>query len=166
LARHRDAQDEQTAHASLREPSGDAGGPASVTLTIKMHSTSDRNSRVSLPGQARLHRISATAIGLVLMVGCAAPPAPATSDLPAVEERLRKLEDRVTTLERLLTALPSPPMRSRAEIVKNIQSLEQKRADLLRRYTPAHPEVREIDLSLRLLRVQLDFLDQANRLPQ
>jgi len=106
-------------------------------------------------------------IGLVLMmVGCAAPPTPATNDSPSVEERLRKLEDRVTTLERLLTALPSPPMRSRDEIVRNIQSLEHKRADLLKRYTPAHPEVREIDLSLRLLRVQLDFLDQANRLPQ
>lgn len=76
------------------------------------------------------------------------------------------LEDRVTTLERLLTALPSPPMRSRAEIARNIQTLEHKRADLLKRYTPAHPEVREIDLSLRLLRLQLDFLDQANRLPQ
>lgn len=113
-----------------------------------------------------MHAISATMIGLVLMVGCAAPPAPATNDLRSVEDSLRKLEDRVTTLERLLTALPSPPLRSRAEIVQNIQSLEHKRADLLKRYTPAHPEVREIDLSLRLLRVQLDFLDQANRLPQ
>jgi hypothetical protein len=131
-----------------------------------MHSNSNRKPGLSLPGQARSHPVSATMIGLMLLAGCAAPPAPATNDLPAVEERLRKLEDRVTTLERLLTALPSPPMRSRAEIVKNIQSLEQKRADLLKRYTPAHPEVREIDLSLRLLRVQLDFLDQANRLPQ
>jgi len=57
-------------------------------------------------------------------------------------------------------------MRNRAEIVKNIQSLEQQRAELLMRYTPAHPNVREIDLSLRLLRLQLDFLDQANRVPQ
>jgi hypothetical protein len=105
-------------------------------------------------------------IGLIaslLMASCAAPPAP---DFSSIEERLRKLDDRITTLERLLTNLPSPPMRSRAEIVRNIQSLEQQRAALLTRYTPAHPDVREIDLSLRLLRLQLDFLDQAGRVPQ
>jgi hypothetical protein len=103
-------------------------------------------------------------VSSLLMVGCAAPP-PAP-DLSSIEERLRRLDDRITTLERLLTNLPSPPMRSRAEIVRNIKSLEQRRTELLVRYTPAHPEVRELDLSLRLLRVQLDFLDQANRVPQ
>jgi hypothetical protein len=103
---------------------------------------------------------------LLLMVACAAPPPPPPPDLSAIEERLRQFDDRLTTLERLLTNLPSPPLRSRAEIVRNIQSLEQQRADLLKRYTPGHPSVRELDLSLRLLRLQLDFLDQASRVPQ
>jgi hypothetical protein len=102
-------------------------------------------------------------IASLQMIGCAAPPAP---DLSSIDERLRQLDARITTLERLLTNLPSPPMRNRAEIVANIQSLEKQRAELLTRYTSAHPNVREIDLSLRLLRLQLDFLDQANRVPQ
>jgi hypothetical protein len=104
---------------------------------------------------------------LLLMVACTTPPPPPPPpDLSAIDERLRQLDDRLTVLERLLTNLPSPPLRSRAEIVRNIQSLEQQRADLLKRYTPGHPSVRELDLSLRLLRLQLDFLDQASRVPQ
>lgn len=124
-----------------------------------------RNSKVS-PGPLNRPRLPlgvVTLIAALMMIGCAAPPAP---DLSSIEERLRQLDARITTLERLLTNLPSPPMRNRAEIVKNIQSLEQQRAELLTRYTPAHPNVREIELSLRLLRLQLDFLDQANRVPQ
>jgi len=102
---------------------------------------------------------------VALVVGCAQPQ-PSPPDLASINERLRRLEDRVTAIERLLTNLPSPPLRSRAEIVANIQALELRRAELLQRYTPAHPDVREVDLSLRLLRLQLDFLDQANRVPQ
>jgi len=124
-----------------------------------------RNSRPL--GRRRLHlSCSVASACLLLIVACAAPPPPPPPDLSAIEERLRQLDDRLTTLERLLTNLPSPPMRGRAEIVRNIQSLEQQRADLLKRYTPGHPSVRELDLSLRLLRLQLDFLDQASRVPQ
>jgi chromosome segregation ATPase len=100
----------------------------------------------------------------LLATACAAPPP--TADLSSIEERLKRLEDRVNSLERLLTNLPSPPLRSRADIARNIQSLEQQRAALLERYTAAHPDVREIDLRLRLLRLQVDMLDQASRVPQ
>jgi hypothetical protein len=123
------------------------------------------NSR-AIPGPLARRRQpsgSTALIASLLLAACAAPPAP---DLSSIEERLRKLDDRITSLERLLTNLPSPPMRSRVEILKNIQSLERRRADLLVRYTPAHPDVREIDLSLRLLRLQIDFLDQAGRVLQ
>jgi len=34
---------------------------------------------------------------------------------------------------------------------------------LLERYTDAHPAVREIDLSLRLLKLQLEMMDQAGK---
>jgi hypothetical protein len=47
--------------------------------------------------------------------------------------------------------------------VKNIEALESRRSALLERYTSAHPYVREIDLSLRLLRLQLEMLDQAKK---
>ena len=126
-----------------------------------------RNSNATLGPRSR-PRLALDTVALItslLMVGCAAP-APPAPDLSSIEERLRQIDARITTLERLLTNFPSPPMRNRAEIVKNIQSVEQQRAELLMRYTPAHPNVREIDLSLRLLRLQLDFLDQANRVPQ
>jgi hypothetical protein len=78
-----------------------------------------------------------------------------------LEKRLQALEWRVEALERYITNLPSPPQRSRAEIEQNIQSLEAQRLVLLTRYTSAHPAVREIDLSLRLLRLQLEFLDRT-----
>lgn len=116
--------------------------------------------------RVRLRQVAAL-VSTVVVAGCAAPqpqrPAP---ELSAIEQRLNSLDDRLTTLERLLTNLPSPPLRSRAEIVRNIQSLEKQRAVLLERYTATHPDVREIDLRLRLLRLQLDMLDQVNRMPQ
>lgn len=104
-------------------------------------------------------------IAAALMASCAQPQPP-QSELAAINERLDRLEQRVAALDRWLTSLPSPPLRSRAEIVANIQALELRRAELLQRYTPAHPDVREVDLSLRLLRLQLDLLDQAKRASQ
>jgi chromosome segregation ATPase len=103
----------------------------------------------------------------LMLLACAQPtPAPTGAELDALTQRLQRLEDRVDRLERQATSQPSPPLRSRAEIERNIQSLEQQRAVLLQRLTPAHPEVREIDLSLRLLRLQLDMLGPADRAPK
>jgi predicted nucleic acid-binding Zn-ribbon protein len=97
---------------------------------------------------------------LSLLGACAQQPATAP-EYAALEQRLQNLERRFDALERYITNLPSPPQRSRAEIEKNVQSLEAQRATLLERYTSAHPAVREVDLSLRLLRLQLEFLDRA-----
>jgi len=83
-----------------------------------------------------------------------------------MQQRLRTLEQRVEVLERYISNLPSPPNRSREEIERNIKSLEAKRAVLLERYTNAHPEIREIDLSLRLLQLQIQTMDQAAKNPK
>ena len=108
-----------------------------------------------------------TLTATLLLGACAQQPAaPQSPEAVAIEARLQSLEQRFDALERFLTNLPSPPLRSRAEIEKNIQSLESKRAALLERYTSAHPYVREVDLSLRLLRLQLEFMDQANAAPK
>lgn len=88
----------------------------------------------------------------------AAPP-----DLASIDERLIRLGAQLDSLERAPTNLPSPPVRSRGEIVANVRALE--RAELLQKYTPAHPVVREIDLRLRLLRLHLGFLGQADQVP-
>lgn len=101
--------------------------------------------------------LAATALALT---ACAAPPAP-SPEVVALEQRLSQLEGRVELLERYVTAVPAPPLRSRDEIEQHIRSLEARRATLLQRYTPAHPEVRDVDLQLRLLRLQLAVLDQA-----
>lgn len=103
-------------------------------------------------------------MALLLSSACAQAPAPApAAETIALEQRLQTLEQRFDSLERYITNLPSPPLRSRDEIERNIQSLEARRTALLERYTSAHPLVREVDLSLRLLRLQLEMLDQAHR---
>lgn len=114
---------------------------------------------------SRVKSIAASLALALLLAGCAQPPAPAP-ELLSINERLTRLEAQVSSLERLLTNLPSPPMRSRAEIVADIRSLELQRSELLQKYTPSHPDVRDVDLRLRLLRLQVEFLDQASRVPQ
>jgi hypothetical protein len=97
---------------------------------------------------------------------CACAQQPASTTEPqalADRQRLQLLEQRVEVLERYIYNLPSPPMRSRSEIEGNIRSLESKRAALLERYTDQHPAVREVDLSLRLLKLQLEMMDQAGK---
>lgn len=83
--------------------------------------------------------------------------------MEADRKRLQLLEQRVEVLERYIYNLPSPPQRRRDEIEDNIRSLESKRSALLERYTDLHPAVREIDLSLRLLKLQLEMMDQAGK---
>ena len=101
---------------------------------------------------------------LLLLGACAQQPAlTPPAEMVSVQQRLQVLEQRVEILERYIWNLPSPPLRSREEIEKNIQSLESKRSALLERYTNSHPEVREIDLSLRLLKLQLEMMDQAKK---
>lgn len=103
---------------------------------------------------------------LTLLSACAqTPPAPKPEAL-SLEQRMQQLEWRFDALERHLTNLPAPPLRQRAEIVQNIEALESRRTRLLTQYTGAHPEVREVELSLRLLRLQIEMLDQAAKTPQ
>ena len=83
--------------------------------------------------------------------------------MDADQRRLQLLEQRVEVLERYIYNLPSPPLRRREEIESNIRSLESRRSALLERYTDAHPAVREVDLSLRLLKLQLEMMDQAGK---
>jgi hypothetical protein len=71
------------------------------------------------------------------------------------------LERRVEILERHILALPSAPVRSRDEIESEVKSLESRRSALLERYTTLHPEVRETELRLRLLKLQLEMMDQS-----
>jgi hypothetical protein len=103
-----------------------------------------------------------TAGATLLLASCAGPPSP-SPEAVALERRLSALEARIERLERYATAVPAPPLRSRDEIVRHIETLEARRAELLQRYTPAHPDVREIDLQLRLRRLQLEVLDQAGQ---
>jgi hypothetical protein len=86
--------------------------------------------------------------------GSATPTKPNT---PSLEQRMLELEGRVEKLE----ARPEvkPPFRSKAEIQANIQALEAERGQLLIRYLPQHPAIRDIDRSLEILRAQLKTLE-------
>lgn len=55
------------------------------------------------------------------------------------------------------------PHRPRAEIEEDIRSLEARRADLLTRYAPAHPDVRAVERRLSILRRQLEMLPPPGR---
>jgi chromosome segregation ATPase len=101
---------------------------------------------------------------LLLLSACAQPMSKPESI--SIDQRLQKLEERVESLERLYAITPSPPLRSRAEIEERIQSLEAERTTLLEQYESAHPYVRDINLRLRLLRSQLEMLDQAQTSPK
>lgn len=118
------------------------------------HATASSTPRA---GGRRAAVLAASALGLA---ACATPPSP-SPEVVALEQRLSQLEGRIELLERYVTAVPAPPLRSRDEIEQHIRTLESRRATLLQRYTPAHPEVRDVDLQLRLLRLQLAVLDQA-----
>jgi hypothetical protein len=119
------------------------------------------------PAPAWRARTVCISLAAALCAACATPPPPVpAAELAAINARLDRLEAQLDSIERLLTNVPSPPLRSRAEIVANIERLERRRAELLERYTPLHPNVREVDLSLKLLRLQLDVIDQASRVPQ
>jgi hypothetical protein len=116
------------------------------------------------PGETGRRR-SLTCVAWLLLLGACAqqPTSPPTTEIVSIQRRLQTLEQRVEILERYIWNLPSPPLRSREEIDRNIRLLESKRAALLERYTNSHPEVREIDLSLRLLKLQLEMMDQAGK---
>jgi hypothetical protein len=71
------------------------------------------------------------------------------------------LERRVEILEAQVSSLPALSPSSREEVDGRIRSLQSQRSALLERYTDAHPDVREIDRRLRLLRLQQEMLNQA-----
>jgi chromosome segregation ATPase len=97
----------------------------------------------------------------VLLLGACAQPSQPPADAAALARRVQNLEGRVESLERRDTIDPAQPLRTRAQIEANIQSLEAERATLLSKYQSAHPDVRDIDRRLQLLRKQLEMLDQT-----
>jgi hypothetical protein len=116
------------------------------------------------PDQAARWRDRLALAWLLCLGACAQQPATTpAAEVASMQQRVQLLEQRVQVLERYIWNLPSPPLRNRDEIEKNIQSLEARRSALLQRYTDSHPEVREVDLSLRLLKLQLEMMDQAKK---
>lgn len=96
----------------------------------------------------------------VLLLSACAQPLPNPESI-SIDQRFQKLEARIESLERHYAITPSPPLRSRAEIEERIQTLETERATLLETYHSEHPYVRDINLRLRLLKAQLEMLDQV-----
>jgi len=111
----------------------------------------------------RWRSLRATAWLLLLGACVQQPPSPPEPEVDALRQRLQVLERRVEMLEGRNLTPPSPPLRSRDEIDRTIQSLESKRSELLERYTTLHPEVREIDRSLQLLQRQLEAMNQGSK---
>jgi hypothetical protein len=98
-------------------------------------------------------KLSATWV-LILAACAQQPPTPTVEK--SVDQRLDDLERRVQRLEgRPQTWLP---YRDRREIEAHIKSLEGERDRLLLKTTEEHPEVRDLDRRLKILREQLQML--------
>lgn len=98
----------------------------------------------------------------VLLGACAQhTPSPPDPEVDALQQRIQVLERRVEILEAQVSSLPALSPSSREEVDGRIRSLQSQRSALLERYTDAHPDVREIDRRLRLLRLQQEMLNQA-----
>ncbi len=97
------------------------------------------------------------AIALMLVLTGCGTPASSPPDTPSLEKRMDALELRMQTLEARPVA--NPPYRSRQEIEAHIETLEAERRKLLTRYFAEHPEIRDIDRKLGLLRSQLKMLE-------
>jgi hypothetical protein len=87
------------------------------------------------------------ALGATL-AACAPAPVPMTAS-PSMEAHMDKLE---------AGGEASHPYRNAQEIQANIDQLTEARSKLLARYTPTHPEIRDIDRRLRILDAQLRML--------
>lgn len=90
------------------------------------------------------------------LTGCGSN-APRKAETPSIEHRLLELERRMDRMEARLAV--APPYRNRAEIQAQIRELETERAELLTRYLPQHPAIRDIDRMLWILDKQLKELE-------
>lgn len=97
--------------------------------------------------------------GIWLIAAVYAPAAGADSIFP--QPHTQAPADQTGPVAPRDPSAPPRPYRSREEIDADIQSLESERADLLTKYSVAHPDVRAIDRRLRILREQREMLDRA-----
>jgi hypothetical protein len=79
------------------------------------------------------------------------------TDTPSTEQRLLELERRMDRMEARFSV--APPYRNKAEIQAHIKELEAERAELLTRYLPQHPAIKDIDRMLWILDKQLKELE-------
>jgi hypothetical protein len=101
--------------------------------------------------------MTAAALGLLFTAGLAAP-ALADSIFPDTQAHTRAEQAGPPAPD---TATAPRPHRSREEIDADIQNLEAERAELLAKYSEAHPDVRALDRRLRILRERREMLDRA-----
>lgn len=151
-------------HRLARRPAARPGKLAH--LQPRFHMSSRQNShRIPASEQAdetgRWRSFGAAVCLLVLGACTQRPASPPQSEIDALRERLEVLEQQVEILQRQIGNQPSPRPGNGEAIDKEIRSLESRRAALLERYTNLHPDVRDIDQRLRLLRQQLESMKQA-----
>lgn len=91
-----------------------------------------------------------TLLLLMLMTGLVGTAQAAESVFPIPADVSRGAEPDTTDIP--------APHRSREDIEADIQALEVRRADLLTRFAPAHPDVRAVERRLAILRAQLEML--------
>jgi predicted nucleic acid-binding Zn-ribbon protein len=103
------------------------------------------------------------AVASLLLTGACAQQATVQPEpeMDALRQRLQALERRVENLEHQILSLPAAQSRSRAELESEMRTLQAQRSVLLERYTDLHPDVRDIDRRLRLLKLQLEMKDQG-----
>jgi hypothetical protein len=98
--------------------------------------------------------LSGWGLVITLAVGAFASYSPQSGAvMPSMENRVIDRNHRVDKIEARPDVARS--YRSKEDIQQDISDLEAERAELLGRYTPQHPSIRDIDRELLILRGRL-----------
>jgi uncharacterized protein involved in exopolysaccharide biosynthesis len=100
-------------------------------------------------------------LGAVSLVACGQPkhipPAgKAEGHVNTLESKLRQLSERTRPLELSHADIPQP-YEPKRDLEQVLQELQQRKVQLLEKYTPDHPDVVDLDRQMKIVRRQIEM---------
>ena len=100
----------------------------------------------------------------ILLIGACAQRAPVRlvdskeASTNALDSKLRGLSDSMRPVGAPHAAEVPQPYESRGELLAVLEELQRRRATLLERYTPQHPDVVDLDRQIAIVRQQIEMV--------